>query len=60
MNKEVKTTVEDQYLSKIEELKAEVAKYKEESDRYYKWYTELNDKFNNYRNAIKSVDVLVD
>lgn len=61
MDNELKTTtVEDQYLAKIEELKAEVVKYKEESDRHYKWYKESETKFNYFKDAVKSIVVLVD
>ncbi len=51
---------QDGLLDKVRELEKELAEAKKQEDQWYKSYLEIKNKLETFKNAVKSVVVLVD
>lgn len=51
---------QDGLLDKVRELEKELAETKKQEDQWFKNYSEIKNKFETFKNAVKSVVVLVD
>ena len=51
---------QDGLLDKVKELEKELAEAKKQEDQWYKSYLEIKNKLETFKNAVKSVIVLVD
>lgn len=51
---------QDGLLDKVKELEKELAETKKQEDQWYKSYLEIKNKLETFKNAVKSVIVLVD
>lgn len=57
---EVKKESQDGLLDKVRELEKELAETKKQEDQWYKSYLEIKNKLETFKNAVKSVAMLVD
>lgn len=57
---EVKKESQDALLDKVKDLETKLATAKASEDEWYKNYVDIKNKYERFKNAVKSVAMLVD